>query len=309
MSFPAEVSTHSTNNNSVAHSEKKIDNCKGKMFKLTINNYDENVCLKLKEFCYCSSYSPNLTYSIGFEVGDETKTPHIQGYLRFQNEIRRSTIKNALDREFYIELVKKNKNQTIQTVDEQNDDYCQKEETHEGRRWIFPIPPPAIKIISKLRPFQKSLEDILTGPVDDGKILWVYDEKGQIGKTDFLRYMHVTHGIPFAYGGKCGDVMNLVFNAKHYYLGTDKGAMIFNFGRETDMNKVSYKAFEQISDGAIYNSKFEAGCFVCNKPHVLVLANDLPNVKKMTQSRWKIFTVDDDFQLVNYVEPTNPLDD
>lgn len=232
------------------------------------------------------------------EICPTTKREHLQGSIWLKKKARWSSFK--LPKQI---MWGKMRNESASEI------YCQKEETHEGRRWIFPIPPPPIKIISKLRPFQKSLEDILTGPVDDGKIIWVYDEKGQIGKTDFLRYMHVTHGIPFAYGGKCGDVMNLVFNAKHYYLGTDKGAMIFNFGRETDMNKVSYKAFEQISDGAIYNSKFEAGCFVCNKPHVLVLANDLPNVKKMTQSRWKIFTVDDNFQLVNYVEPTNPLDD
>lgn len=231
------------------------------------------------------------------EICPTTKHKHLQGAIWLNKKARFSSF--GLPKQIHW---KKMNNEEASWL------YCQKEETSTGRRWIFPIPPPPINIISELRPFQKSLETIMTGKVDEGKIMWVYDEKGQIGKTDFLRYMYVTHKIPFAYGGKCSDIMNLVFNNKQQFLKTDRGGMIFNFGREMEMNKVSYKSLEQISDGAIYNSKFEAGCFVCNKPHVLVLSNSLPLMKKLTESRWKIFTVNEKLELINYVEPINPLD-
>lgn len=291
-SAPSAPGTNGNTNSSLSrYNASKVNECKRWCF--TFHGYTEDDINLLQKILQkiCSKYV------FQEEICPTTKHKHLQGAIWLNKKARYTSF--GLPKQIHWE---KMRNEIASEA------YCQKDETSTGRRWIFPIPPPPINIISELRPFQKSLETIMTGEVDEGKIMWVYDEKGQIGKTDFLRYMYVTHNIPFAYGGKCSDIMNLVFNNKQQFLKTDRGGMIFNFGREMEMDKVSYKSLEQISDGAIYNSKFEAGCFVCNKPHVLVLANSLPLMKKLTESRWKIFTVNEKLELINYVEKENPLD-
>lgn len=227
-------------------------------------------------------------YFYGRETCPSTGRKHLQGFCHLKKPMRIS------------ELTSLGCNlRPCKGSEEQNINYCSKD--GDIVNYGFDIKP-KIKIINELRPFQKSLEKILTGDVVEGRINWVYDKLGQIGKTDLLRYMFVTHKVPFAYGGKCSDIMNLVYNNKDYFLSTDKGGMIFNFARDTKMKEVSYRALEQVSDGAIFNSKFEAGCFVCNKPNVVVLSNGLPLMEKLTGSRWKIWEIDDGFNLVEYFD-------
>jgi len=48
---------------------------------------------------------------------------------------------------------------------------------------------------------------------------------------------------------------------------------------------------EQISDGAIANTKFEANNLIFNKPHVIVMANCLPLTEKLTYSRWMVYKI------------------
>lgn len=280
---------------------KKIDNCKGKLFKATINNYSDDDFNLLKS--YFSDNKKIEKWIIGKEIGEQG-TPHLQCYFRFNCEFRRTTLKAIIIKDFYCDLVKRNKNDSVEKIDKEQWDYCSKENNFISN-YSYKQP----DIISELRPFQKQLLNMLLGPVEPGKINWVYDPEGQLGKTEFLRYMFLKHKIPFTYGGKCSDIINLVYNNKDYMLNTEKPALIYNFGRDTEPNKISYKSMEQVSDGCISNTKFEAGCFVCPwKPHVLILANCLPIMNKLTKSRWKVFTINKNLELINYKPLYDPKD-
>jgi len=271
----------------------KKDECKGKSFKLTINNWEvvnvgefKAMCLKLNA----------LKWIFGREGKAEPHTPHLQCYIRFEKETRRSTIKSCFTKDFWMDLTRKSKGKTIEDMDIDNYDYCSKEGDFETNFNPHPIP---IEIIEKLKPFQVSLETILLGEVNKNKIIWVYDSIGQIGKTEMVRRWFHKYNVPFAYGGKCSDIVNLVYNNKKYFLSSNKCAMVYNFGRDTEPEKISYKSMETISDGAISNTKFEAGCFIMNKPHVFVFANCLPIMDKLTANRWIIKTVAND-ELIDY---------
>ncbi len=215
-----------------------------------------------------------------------TGTPHLQGYLEFKEKKRPL---NLFPKGAHWAKAKGNTDQNFK--------YCNKDALKEGIEMTFvhgyKIKPP-IKVIKTLRPFQLEIEQMLLGPVNEGKIIWIYDAEGQLGKTQLLRYLHTKHEMPFSYGGKASDIINLVFNHKDYLLSTDKGVMIYNFGRDTDNEKISYKSMEQISDGCISNTKFETGCFVCNKPHVLVMANCLPRESSLSAGRWIIKTINEE---------------
>lgn len=221
-------------------------------------------------------------YFISLEEGSEKKRLHLQGYIHLNSKKKLSTVKKIITKETHWEKCKGD------FVD--NITYIFKEPLYQWnyngvktKKEIIPI-----KTLKEeqLYSFQKDLEQLCLNDVCGNKIIWICDLQGQIGKTEWLRYMHVKYGCPFAYGGKCSDIINLAYNNKDYLLTNEKPIFIYNLGRDTDPEKVSYASMEQLSDGAISNTKFEGACFVFNKPHVIVLANCWPNTKKLTASRW-----------------------
>lgn len=252
----------------------------------TFNNYNNNNSSNssivpefqelLKKNCKLAFYNK--------EVG-ESGTPHLQGYLEL---LKKGRPINMFPKGIHWAKAKGNLDKNFKYCSKECDDIHDMSFIHGYKL------KPKIKIIKELRPFQAEIEKLLLGPVDEGKIIWIYDIIGQLGKTQLVRYLNVKYGMPFTYGGKAADIINLVFNHKEYLLSTDKGVMIYNFGRDTDNQRISYKSMEQISDGCISNTKFETGCFVCNCPHVLVMANCLPNVDALTKSRWIIKTINKD---------------
>jgi hypothetical protein len=261
-----------------------------KRWCLTLNNWSESEYADIFNFVGVNG----AKYIIGKEIGEKNNIPHLQMYIEFREKVRFTQIKKLKGFErTHIEISK--------GTPDQNYKYCSKDGDF-ITNIILKEEPIKVMIIEKLLPFQKSLEDIIIGPVNNGKIIWVYDPIGQTGKTQFLRYLNVKYKIPFAYGGKCADIINLAFNNKKYLESINNPCFVYNFGRETQNDKISYNSMEQISDGAIANTKFEAGCFVFNQPHIIVLANCKPIISKLTKSRWIIKTINNNLELVDYIE-------
>lgn len=253
---------------------------------LTFNNYTEEKVLEIQDImqkkCKIAFFNK--------EVGEKCGTPHLQGYLEFHTKNRPLNMFPS-----GMKWIKARGNK------DQNFKYCSKECYTEDMTFSIGFKKILkVKIITELYPFQQEILDMLLGPVNEGKIIWIYDPVGQLGKTEMVRYLNVKYGIPFTYGGKANDIINLVFNQKDYLIREDRAVMIYNFCRSTENDKISYKSMEQISDGCISNNKFETGCFVCNKPHVIVFANCLPIEEALTQSRWIIKTINKDLELIDY---------
>lgn len=253
----------------------------------TFNNYTDEIVPKFQEII-------EKKCRLGFfnkEVG-ESGTPHLQGYIELKSKGRPL---NIFPQGAHWAKAKGNRDQNFM--------YCSKDCADNmpmtfkfGYKSKVPV-----RIATELRPFQQSIVDIIEGPVNEGKIIWIYDPIGQCGKTTLLKYLNVTKGIPFAYGGKAGDIINLAFNNREYLETAEPAVFIYNFGRDTDNVKISYKSMEQISDGCISNTKFEANCFVFNCPHVIVLANCEPLLSAMSNGRFIVKTIVDN-QLIDYVQ-------
>lgn len=76
-------------------SKKEKKETKSRKFIISWNNYPkgtklEEVLEKFKKFklCYCI---------LSYEVGEQEHTPHIQGYVHFENAIQLNTIRKCLD--------------------------------------------------------------------------------------------------------------------------------------------------------------------------------------------------------------------
>lgn len=231
----------------------------------TINNYTEEDI---------SSIVPILRekaklFIIGDEVG-ENGTPHLQGYVEFLKKVRPLSVFET--NKIHWEKCKGNRDSNIK--------YCSKD----GKIVASMGCPKPIKIISNLYDWQKNIEELCMSEPDDRKIHWFWEEKGNIGKSAFIKYMVVKHNILYCGGGKHQDIMNLVFNQD-----MDKSNVVmFDIPRAHE-GHISYASLECIKNGLVCNTKYETGVKVFNSPHLIVFANFPPNDEsKLSDDRWVI---------------------
>ena len=257
----------------------------------TFNNYNtfgidgSNIYTILKKIC--------KKFIFQEEVG-EMGTPHLQGSIWLIKKERITALKKIIHNTIHWEPMR-NEKASI--------DYCSNEDKRNGKVWSFGFPKPII-IIKDLYKWQQSIVNLVELEASKRNIIWIYDEKGNNGKTELMKYLVHKKQAVFSYGGKCSDIINLAFNNKEYLECSDKPIMIYNFGRDICNENISYKSMEQIKDGCISNNKYECGCFIFNSPHILVFANCLPRRRALTDDRIKIYTIFNE-ELLIY----NPMDE
>ena len=232
---------------------------------LVLNNWTEEELSSISSIC--SKFCKYAT--IEKEVGDNG-TPHLQGYFELKSKARPSSLFN--NKRIHFEKAKGTR--------EQNDQYCSKDNNivvSIGR-------PKPIKIIQTLYEWQKKVENIILTEPDDRSVYWFYDKKGNIGKSQFIKYCIVKHKVLFCNGGKMSDIMNLVFNQNM----DECNCVMFDIPRANE-GCVSYSALESIKNGMVCNTKYETGVKIFNSPHLICFANFPPeNPEKLSADRWII---------------------
>lgn len=233
---------------------------------MVLNNYTEDEIIYVSSICskYCK-------YAIIEKEIGECGTPHLQGYFEFKTKMRPCSVFNKCSR-IHFEKARDSR--------EVNDRYCGKDHNiivSIGR-------PKPIKIIEELYPWQKDIENIILTEPDDRKVYWFYETKGNIGKSQFIKYCIVKYKILYCSGGKYTDIMNLVFNQN-----MDKcNCVMFDIPR-ANKGCVSYSALESIKNGMVCNTKYETGVKIFNSPHIFCFANFPPdNMEQLSADRWII---------------------
>lgn len=237
----------------------------------TFNNYlkedIEILDTKFKEIC--------KKYVFQEEVGEKTKTPHLQGAIWLKKKMRWTEFE--LNKKIHWSGMR-NEERSIK--------YCQKSETAVGEPHIYGFPKP-IKTLTELKPWQQAIETLLLTTEPDGRTVhWYWDKKGGVGKSAFCKYMFIKHGALVIQGGKLADIMNIIFNANMDNITT----IIIDIPRSKG-NKVSYSAVECILNGMITNTKYETGAKVFNPPHVIIFSNYKPDVEELSDDRWIITNI------------------
>jgi len=228
-----------------------------------------------------SSIVPCLV--INKEVGSETGTPHLQGFLEF-DEKRRPMGYFKSNRICWSGMYQKSK-----PIDGKR--YCSKLRTRvEGtepycRGWS-----PKYHFDMDLRPWQQKVVDLVDTVPDERTIHWIWEPDGGIGKTVLQKWLYCNReGVLMLAGKKADMSYGIVGYCKNHDGNTPKVVLI-NIPR-SDENKVSYSGMEQIKDMFFFSSKYE-GEMVCGaQPHLLVFANFPPEYNKMSCGRWNIINL------------------
>lgn len=216
-------------------------------------------------------------YIFAEEHGKSGETPHIQGACVLRAKTRATTLGKFFKNPVASYKLKSWKSALA---------YCCKEQ---GRKESSENIPEPLEVMSSLKVWQQECYDIYDSKPDHRSIHWFYGGKNT-GKTEMARYLYIHHKVPFSYGGSVSDIMNLAFN-------NIKGCKAFVFClTRFKGNRISFDALEQLKDGMISNNKYETGCFVINRPHVFVFANEPPEddefEERMSSDRFKLHKIE-----------------
>lgn len=297
-----DVVTEVENGNTISTSgepEKKKQKRTNQLVKWDFvwNNYPQNYVETLetvfKKIC--------TKYLFENEIGEQNGTPHIQGAIWLKKAMRYEEF--GLPVQISYRPIR-NEEATIK--------YCRKDFDKNVPGCVLTIHgfPAELHLIKELRPFQQELVNMSMQAPNDRKIVFIYDQGGDTGKTKLVKYMVAKYNAIFCTGGRYEDMAYIIASAQKN--GRDLNlpfTFILNVPREVSSDHISYKALEAIKDGLLTSPKYESCSIVFNSPHVWVFSNSPPNLDKLSQDRWEIYTINILNQLVPYNPYNTPEDD
>nr|WAE42473.1 MAG: replication associated protein [Cressdnaviricota sp.] len=224
------------------------------------------------------SIAKKFTFQV--ERGTENGYEHWQAVISLKNKEYFATVKNMLSSKAHIEPCKDGYFAAA--------NYCSKEDT----RFLGPWTEASNFILDpmeglRLMPWQDKVIKIIKEPVHDRTIYWFWESVGGIGKSTFAKHLCIQYNAIYV-NGKANDVKCAIsFLIKN---GQKVPIVIFDFPRTVE-GYVSYDAIESIKNGIFFNSKYESGMVLFDKPHIFCFANFLPDTNKLSKDRWNIVNI------------------
>ena len=251
--------------------ESKVE-ARYRKWAYTLNNpTDEEVQLLLE--------AKTKAYAMQHELAPRTGTRHLQGCIWFENARTFQQVKKLLPRAHWSSVVHWQK-----CVD-----YCTKEATRdpEGSRWTKGVLVSMMSPMIGLRRYawQDELLGILRRAPHPRKIYWYTDAAGNAGKTTLSKHLVITQDA-FYFGGASKDVLYACTQLKQ-----PPQICILDLPRSRG-NTVDYDAIESLKNGIFFAGKYESRSYLMPTPHVVVFANENPDLSKLSADRWEVHTAE-----------------
>lgn len=235
----------------------------------TLHNYNQDDIDDI--LIVCSNSSKFSIFSK--ENGKEGETPHLQGYIEFKKKVRPVGMFN--NKTFHWEKAKGKQ--------EHNLEYIRKEK---GDFWFNGKFVRGLKIIKHLRPWQQEVVDIIKEEPNDRTIHWFWESKGNLGKSALVKYLVVKHDA-LVLSNKATDMKyGIVKYIEKHIIPPE--IIIVDIPRSIDLNYFSYTGTEEVKGGCFFSPKYECDMKVYNNPHILIFANEEPDLEKCSADRWVV---------------------
>lgn len=244
-----------------------------KNWAFTFNNYDPHSIALLQEIFN----RIKCKYVFGEEIGEENKTPHLQGQIILAKKQRLTWLKKIDPRIHWSGT--RNLSASV--------DYCQKD----GKVWtnmdILNMEPEYVDVV--WRPWQQKVVDLINTTPDDRSVYWFWERTGKTGKSFLTRYLMAVKNA-LVVSGKAGDIFHQI--AKRQETGTATDIAILDIPR-TYLGFISYHAIENLKNRYIISGKYEGEQYLIKACHVICFANEPPEIEKMSLDRWVITEIQD----------------
>lgn len=159
--------------------------------------------------------------------------------------------------------------------------------------------PRQIREMGTLRPFQQHIVDN-HDTWDTRSINLIYCKRGNVGKSLLVGYCRahkIGRALPPVNDYK--DLLRMVCD-----LPTSK-MYLFDMPRSMNKDRLYqfFSAVETIKDGYAYDDRYHFKEKVFDCPNIWIFTNTLPDIRMLSEDRWKIWTVDHkDFTLKEFEE-------
>lgn len=135
----------------------------------------------------------------------------------------------------------------------------------------------------KWETFQQDIINIVNEKPDGRTINWIWEETGKIGKSYIGDYLVATKNAFHITGGKKADIL-------YAYEGQE--TIIIDLPRDNTEDKEQQKYIYNIIEtllGRVYlNTKYQSKMMYKPKAHIIIFANNYPDIKTLSQDRWNI---------------------
>ena len=142
-----------------------------------------------------------------------------------------------------------------------------------------------------LKPWQKTIKEMIEVGYDGRSINVVYCPDGNIGKstfTEWLEYSHIAYEIPMM--RLMEDLMQCVMcvNKTRFWK-----AFTIDMPRAMKKEKLFdfYSGIECIKNGVAYDKRYSFAKVRFNRPHVWLFTNTRPDESLMSRDRWKVWQI------------------
>lgn len=236
----------------------------------TLNNYSPDDISML-----CSNSSIEK-YVFQEEIGKETNTPHLQGYIAFYKKIRPLSLFDSIKNIHW----EKTRNISASIA------YCSKKDTRSGKIYSKGITlEEDIKLIdiSKLYDWQSDILKKCQEEPDDRTINVIVDELGNKGKTQLCKLLCANYNA-ICVSGKSADIKYAIVAYKKEK-GIYPRIVLLDVPR-CNVNYINYEAIEKVKDGLFFCGKYESCQVIMNSPHIFIFMNEEPVLQNMSKDRW-----------------------
>ena len=142
-----------------------------------------------------------------------------------------------------------------------------------------------------MKPWQAEITQRVTSKASYRDILWVWEPKGNTGKTYLAKYLHYFHGA-IVTGGKNSDMKHAVVRWNEI-AGYYPVIMLIDVPRSTKFRKTSYEAVEQMKNALFFSGKYESTMVAsAYPPHIVIFSNEKPRTECMSEDRWIVKSID-----------------
>lgn len=256
----------------------------------TVNNWTPEI------FTHLTHYFGNIPFIIGQEEGDEKHTPHLQGYVEFNNTHTLTALKHKLGNQISWRWCRGSR--------EQNIDYCSKQNVKAVNILKLPI---RLRVLEQYKgtiwkKWQSEILEICCGPRNDRIVYWYWEPCGAVGKTYLARYIYCRFRAVLATGAR-KDVYSAI------KLWMDKGnqepeVILCDITRKIEDKMISYTAIEQLKDRLFLSTKYEPEAVLFEySPHIVIFSNREPEYNAFSEDRWVVRRITPDGETLTTRRP------
>lgn len=164
--------------------------------------------------------------------------------------------------------------------------------------------------LESLYPFQKVIFDSAT-EFEDRIINMIYCESGNKGKSTIASLCELyAKGIDLP---PVNDADKLIQSCCDICMAKDlrdPSPVFVDLPRAMNKDRLNglYSAIEQIKKGKLYDMRYKYQEWWIDSPQIWVFANIEPDLSLLSKDRWRVWTINESYELVPYEEPEDPLD-